>query len=256
MIATFALALLSTLPAADEGKKAMDTRCYEMRVYYSPPGKLEELHARFRNHTLKLFEKHGITSVAYWVPVDNKENKLIYILSYPSREARETSWKAFMADPDWQKVWKESEKNGTLVARLEQYFLKATDYSPEIKAAKANDERVFELRTYKAAPGKLKPLHARFRDHTVKLFSKHGMGQFAYWELEPGQTKDKGPQEPDTLIYVLSHKSQEAAKNCFDAFRADPEWTAAKSASEKDGPLLPKPPESVFLKATDYSPTK
>ena len=173
MIATFALALLSTLPAADEGKKAMDTRCYEMRVYYSPPGKLEDLHARFRNHTLKLFEKHGMTNVGYWVPVDNKENKLIYILSYPSREARETSWKAFMADPDWQKAWKESEKNGTLVVRFESLFLKATDYSPEIKAAKGSDERVFELRTYKAAPGKLKPLHARFRDHTVKLFAKH-----------------------------------------------------------------------------------
>ena len=72
------------------------------RVYYAAPGKLEELNTRFRDHTCKLFEKHGIVNLGYWTPIDNPENKLIYILAYPSREARETSWKKLMADPDWQ----------------------------------------------------------------------------------------------------------------------------------------------------------
>src|SRR5262245_22619482 len=142
--------MLTIATAADK-----DTRCFEMRVYYAAPGKLDELHARFRDHTCKLFEKHGMVNVGYWVPVDNTENKLVYVLAYPSRAAREKSWKAFMADPDWQKAWKDSEKNGKLVAKAESHFMEATDYSPAIKAAVASPERAFELRTYTASAGNL-----------------------------------------------------------------------------------------------------
>ena len=77
-----------------------DPRCFEMRVYYAPPGKLDALNARFRDHTLRLFEKHGIANIGYWMPIDNKDNKLTYLLAYPSREARDKSWKAFQADPE------------------------------------------------------------------------------------------------------------------------------------------------------------
>src|SRR4051812_32262685 len=85
---------------------AEDTRCFEMRVYYAAEGKLDALHSRFRDHTCKLFEKHDITNIGYWVPIENPEQKLVYILAYPSRAAREASWKAFMADPDWQSAAK------------------------------------------------------------------------------------------------------------------------------------------------------
>ena len=232
---------------------AKDSRCYEMRVYYAPAGKLDELHARFRDHTCKLFEKHGITNVGYWVPSENPENKLVYILSYPSREAREQSWKAFMADADWQKAWKASEVNGKLVEKVEQTFMTATDYSPEI-APSQNEPRVFELRTYTATPGKLGDLNARFRDHTVKLFAKHGMTNFGYWT--PAE-KEKGAD--DTLIYLLAHKSKEAAAASFKSFGGDPEWMQARKASEEKagGSLTVKDGvKSVYLKATDYSPTK
>src|SRR5213595_1142897 len=84
-------------------------RVFEIRTYTASDGKLDALHARFRNHTTKLFEKHGMTNVGYWTPVENTENKLVYMLAYPSREAREASWKAFMADPDWQAAHAESE---------------------------------------------------------------------------------------------------------------------------------------------------
>jgi hypothetical protein len=252
MIAAVTALSLSSLAApglAEEGK-LKDQRCYEVRVYHSPPGKLDALHARFRNHTMKLFEKHGMTNVAYWVPIENKDQKLIYILSYPSREAREASWKGFMADPEWQKVWKESEKDGTLVAKIESYLMTAVDYSPEVKPAKGKEEKVFELRTYTAAPGKLPALHERFRKHTLKLFTKHGMEHFGYWEPEA-----KKGEAPDKLVYVLAHKSAEAAAKSFDAFRADPEWTEVKERSEKDGKLAAKV-ESVMMQATDYSPTR
>jgi len=228
-----------------------DTKVYEMRVYYAPEGKLEALNSRFRDHTLKLFEKHGITNVGYWTPIENPDRKLIYILSYPSREAREASWKAFMADPDWQTAYKASEVNGKLVSKVEQTFLKATDYSAAIKPAKVGD-RVFELRTYTASEGNLDHLHARFRDHTCKLFEKHGMANIGYWS-----PMDDQPGAKNTLVYIISHKSPDAAKASFGAFGKDADWVAARKASEEKagGSLtVPMGVKSVFLNATDYSP--
>jgi hypothetical protein len=172
-------ALCCTVWASAQSSKAPpgsgDVRLFEMRTYFAAPGKLDDLHARFRDHTVKLFAKHGMENIGYWTPVDNGEQKLIYLLAYPSREARDRSWKAFMADPDWQKAARASEANGRLVARIESIFLNPTDYSPATKPSVASRSRLFELRTYTAAPGKLDDLNKRFRDHTVRLFTKHGI---------------------------------------------------------------------------------
>ena len=234
---------------------AADTRVYEMRTYYAAPGKLDALNARFRDHTCKLFEKHGITNIGYWMPIENPENKLVYVLAYPSRAARDASWKEFMADPDWKAAQKASEVDGKLVAKVEQPYLVATDYSPEIKPSVGTGERVFELRTYTCTPNNLPALDARFRDHTIKLFTKHGMTNLFYWHL-----MDDQPAAKDTLVYMLAHKSTDAAKASFDAFRQDPDWVAARKASEeKAGGSLTVAEggvKSVFMKATDYSPTK
>ena len=234
---------------------AADTRVYEMRTYYAAPGKLDALNARFRDHTCKLFEKHGITNIGYWMPIENPENKLVYVLAYPSRAARDASWKAFVADPDWKAAKAASETNGTLVAKVEQPYFVATDYSPEIKPSAGTGDRVFELRTYTCTPNNLPALDARFRDHTTKLFAKHGMTNLFYWHL-----MDDQPAAKDTLVYILAHKSTDAAKASFDAFRKDPDWVAARKASEeKAGGSLTVAEggvKSVFMKATDYSPTK
>ena len=249
LLAALMLTATFTTPAADT-----DTRVFEMRTYYAPAGKLDDLHARFRDHTMKLFTKHGITNIGYWVPIENTDNRLVYVLAYPSREARDTSWKAFMADPDWKKAQSESEANGKLVAKVGQLFMAATDFSPEIKPTTGSGERVFELRTYSTTPGALPALDGRFRDHTTKLFAKHGMTNLFYWHLTPDQ-KDSD----NTLVYLLAHKSEDAAKASFGAFRADPDWIAAKKASEdKAGGSLtvPEGVKSVFMKATDYSPTR
>ena len=227
-----------------------DSRCFELRTYYAAPGKLDALHARFRDHTCKIFEKHGMANVGYWVPVENKENKLVYILAYPSREAREKSWKGFFADPDWQAAYKASEVNGKLVDKVESVLLTATAYSPPIKPSKSEQPRLFELRTYKAAPGKLDPLNARFRDHTLALFNKHGMTHVGYWT-----PTDKKDGAEDTLIYILAHPSAQARDKAFAAFRADPAWVSAKSASEKEGSLTTKV-DSMLLTPTDYSPMR
>ncbi len=246
-----ALMLTATFTALSADK---DTRVFEMRTYYAAPGKLDDLHARFRDHTVALFEKHGITNVGYWVPIDNTDNKLIYVLAYPSREARETMWKEFGADEDWKKARAASEANGKLVTKVEAVFLSATDFSPAIQPSKGTGERVFELRTYTTTPNNLPVLHARFRDHTIALFAKHGMTNLFYWQLLPDQAGAE-----NTLIYMLAHASQDAAKASFDTFRADPDWIAAKTASEIKGGgslTIPDGVKSVFLKATDYSPTR
>ena len=106
-------------------------RFFEMRVYYANPGKMQALHARFRDHTCKLFEKHGMTNIGYWSPTtgENAENTLVYILAYPSKEARDKSWKSFGDDPDWVKAKADSEKDGALVAKVESRFMTPTEYS-------------------------------------------------------------------------------------------------------------------------------
>ena len=115
--------------------------------------------------------------------------------------------------------------------------------------ANAQTTRVFELRTYTAAPGKLDALHKRFRDHTVTLLTKHGMSHVGYWK------PIDAPLAENTLIYLLAHESRDAATKSWAAFRADPEWIKVRDESQKDGPLTTKV-ESVFLSPTDYSPLK
>jgi hypothetical protein len=121
--------------------------------------------------------------------------------------------------------------------------------APGVVRAAAAD-RVFELRTYTAPPGKLEALKTRFRDHTLRLFKRHGMEAIGYW-----QPMD-APLSENTLIYVLVHPSREAATKNWAEFQADPEWVKARADSIKDGPLTVKTPDSVFLSPVDFSPIK
>lgn len=102
---------------------------YELRTYTTHEGKLDDLHERFANHTMTLFEKHGMKNISYWTPMD-RENTLIYIISHESREAAEKSWDGFRNDPEWQKAYEDSRKDGPIVEKVESVFMKKTDYSP------------------------------------------------------------------------------------------------------------------------------
>jgi hypothetical protein len=128
--------------------------------------------------------------------------------------------------------------------------MKKTDFSPKPETKSKKNNRVFELRTYTAKPGRLDDLLTRFRDHTIKLFSKHGMEHIGYWVPVD---KDKGSD--DTLIYILAHESQKAGEEAFKNFREDKTWIKAKSDSEANGPLSASV-ESVFMIPTDYSKIK
>ena len=253
VLASFFVSLLGMAVAAAAENAP---RLYEMRVYWAAPGKLDALHARFRDHTTKLFEKHGMTNVGYFVPLgDNPERKLVYFLSYPDQKARDASWAAFVNDPEWKEAYAASEKDGKLVEKATETFLNTTDYSPALDTKPGKDERVFELRTYTSTAGNLPGLNARFRDHTVKLFAKHGMTNLIYWNRAEGQ-----PHADRMLVYLLGHDSVDAAKASFDSFRQDPDWVAARKASEeKAGGSLTEATDGVlseFLVPTDYSTWK
>ena len=122
--------------------------------------------------------------------------------------------------------------------------------TPEPVAEAAQAGRVFEMRTYTTNEGKLPALETRFRDHTIKLFDKYNMKSIGYW------IPSDGPTSQTTLVYILAHPSREEAKAIWGKFMADPDWKKVRTDSEFGGTILAKPPESVFLKATDYSPIK
>jgi hypothetical protein len=227
---------------------------YELRTYTATPGNLAAVLARFRDHTVKLFAKHGMVNVAYWVPMDEKDgaaDKLIYLLEHKSRAAADASWKAFGADPEWQAVRKSTEANGKIVAKAERLYLTSTDFSKAMTAGNGKGApRVFELRTYAAAEGKLPALDARFRDHTVALFTKHGITNLGYFHPTDA---DKGAST--MLYYFVAHPSREAAAASWKSFRDDPAWAKARTASEANGKLTSKV-EFMYLKATDFSAVK
>jgi len=105
-------------------------RVYELRTYTCNEGKLEALKTRFRDHTIRIFQKHGIESIGYWVPQGEKSsNTLIYIVSHPSLEAAKKNWAEFAADPEWQKVNTESNANGRILQKVESVFMDPADFS-------------------------------------------------------------------------------------------------------------------------------
>ena len=135
--------------------------CFELRTYYTNEGQLDALHARFRDHTVTLFEKHGMTNFIYWEPVENEEQILVYLLGYPDMAARDASWKAFRNDPVWKKAYADSTEGGKLVRKVDSVFLELTDYSPVATFPATSAAPTYELRRYTTSEGKLDGLDAR-----------------------------------------------------------------------------------------------
>ena len=116
-------------PVSSSAAVAKDSRVFELRTYYAEPGKLDALHARFRDHTTRLFQKHGMTIIGYWMPREAPD-RIVYVLAYKSKEAADAAWKGFREDPEWVKARTASEANGRLVTKVESIYMDATDYSP------------------------------------------------------------------------------------------------------------------------------
>ena len=122
----------STIQSIPDAQAQSAARVYELRTYTTPEGKLPNLQARFRDHSMRIFENHDITNIGYWTPQDepNASNTLIYIISHDSREAATASWQGFRDDPEWQQVSRDSQVDGRIVAGVVSVFLEPTDFSP------------------------------------------------------------------------------------------------------------------------------
>ncbi|MBI1246526.1 NIPSNAP family protein [bacterium] len=242
------IALACVVLALSTSNASAEERVFELRTYTTNDGKLENLHSRFRDHTKKIFENHGIQNHIYWVPVKGKgvDNTLVYIISHANREAAAENWQGFREDPEWKKVAAESEKDGKILAkRPDSVYLTPTDFSPQ-NFESTKEPRLFELRRYTTNEGRLPALLKRFRDGELKLFEKHGMTNVAYFI----------PDEiPNTLIYVVAHKDADAMKAAWEGFRNDKEWQQLWEESTKDGKIVIKVDRQI-LQPVDYSPTK
>jgi hypothetical protein len=255
-----------------------DTHYYELRVYDSNEGKQAKVNDLIAKSGVKYMTKHNINLVGAWVPVDSADDRVITLVSHKDKASAAKSWAAFQADDGWKSELADSSKDGKAVKAITQIYLNATDYSPTVKAANVG-KRIFEMRTYVSTPNNLKHLNARFRDHTVKLFEKHGMTNVAYFNIpedekltneqllkacsvkgkDSADCKMSDPAAPTALVYFLSHQDEAAMKASFGKFGPDPDWKSALANSEKTagGPLTVKTGvKSIVLKATDYSPMK
>lgn len=254
--ATFlsACASMSSTPGQSAGS---NVGLYELRTYTAAPGKMAALDSRFRDHTISLFKRHGMTPIAFWhvytAPGQPADDRLFYLMGYKDRAARDAAWAAFAADPEWKQVYADSQKDGSLTSKIENIFLNATDYSPKLDLRSAGSARHFELRTYTANPGKLENVHTRFREHTTGIFSRLGMTNFMYWRPVADQ-----PALDSKMVYMLAYPTPAARTTMWQAFSADPEWVKVRTESEKNGPLLVSQGGvvSVQLTPTDYSPLK
>ena len=133
LVCTASLVLtLGVLSAPNAAQAQSSGKVFELRTYTATPGNLDKLLTRFRDHTMRIFEKHGMTNIGSWVPTDEAEssNTLVYILAHDSQEAATRSWQAFSQDPEWKKVNDESNADGPILQGVVRKYMTTTDFSP------------------------------------------------------------------------------------------------------------------------------
>jgi len=232
---------------------------YEWRVLQAAPGKLDALHSRLRDQQIPLLDQHGVFTQGVFVPADENPEQRVYLLvAAEGLGPMQDGWRSFREDPKWlEAVAKSEEDPGRKLVLQESYQrLVMTYWSPVFTPTKSAEPRVFELRTYTCPDAEKQiALQRRFREHTMQLFEKHGMQNIVYWTLDSDE-----PEYRQKLVYLFAHKSQDAAKESFGSFRKDPDWLAARKASEeRAGGSLTNPEKGVvseFMTPTEYSPLR
>jgi hypothetical protein len=235
--------------AVSAGGPARAAATHEWHTIAAAPGQLDTVHAHLRDRVLPALGSHGLRAVAVLTPAGDNPDRLVHLIVAVTPEAA-AAGDRLATVPEWQALVAGSP---ALATPRSGQRLRTTPWSPQPAAAAA--ARVFELRTYTSPDAaKRTALLGRFEHHTLELFGKHGMTNLIYW------TPDGGPDADTKLVYLLAHASTAAAKESFDAFRKDPDWTAAKTASETAAggslTIKEKGVVSEFLAATDYSPLR
>lgn len=221
-----------------------EQQVFELRTYTVVAGRLDELHTRFREHTIRLLEKHGATSLGFWVPSDNSDNKLVFLLSYPTQSARNRTWSTLVADPEWLRVKQSSEhREGKLVERIESRFLAATEYSPALRPVRETDQREFELRTITADAARAEAAHTKLRTETLPELERNGAVIRGVWTV-------RSASESETTILYLVARTPRVGESEADSVIASLNGVGMRRpAVRPDSSIL-------LLRATDYSPMK
>ena len=262
-VAVLSMLVTGLVQAQDAEAKKKDGKLYELRIYTTNPGKLPDLHARFRDHTMSLFEKHGMENIIYWNVSegargedDVKDNTLVYIIAHKDKAARDASWKAFLNDPEWKEAAAKSEENGKILAKAPRAILmEETDFSAADEAPNKDSDaaaRLFELRQYNDGPDRVPSTVDRFGSGEKDIFTKHGMETVKFWKAT----------DNSAFIYLLAHKDREASRKSWEGFFPDfrefmQEYrsrNADQNAQRGQGGR--RNHEVRFLVPTDYSPRK
>jgi hypothetical protein len=257
--------LLTGFAQAQDAEQEKEGKLYELRIYTTNPGKLPDLHARFRDHTMKLFEKHGMENIIYWNVSEGargedeiKDNLLVYIIAHKDEAAREASWKGFMNDPEWKEAAAKSEENGKILAMAPRAILmRETDFSAADEPPNKDSDaapRLFELRQYNDGPDQVPSTVDRFGSGEKEIFTKHGMQTVKFWTAT----------DNSAFIYLLAHKDRDASRKSWEGFVPEfrefmQEYNARNE--DKNAPQTGRRRrrggnEVRFLVPTDYSPRK
>jgi hypothetical protein len=259
LLATVCVVVACSSILAQETATEPGGKLYELRFYTTNPGKLPDLHARFRDHTLKLFEKHGMENIIYWTVSegaprsdDDKDNLLIYVIAHKDEAAKDASWAAFRADPEWKAVAAKSEENGKILAKPPRaIFMRETDFSAPDEPANGTTDaspRLWELRQYNDGPERVPFTVDRFGSGEKEIFTKHGMETVKFWTAT----------DNSAFIYLLAHKDKAASDASWQGFKSEfPEFMKKYRDAHPDLPTgRGNGSEVRFLIPTDYSPRK
>jgi hypothetical protein len=246
----------SDAAAGAESVARHSATAYEWHTIVAAPGQLDALHVRLRDGVLPALGNHGMECVGVFTPAGENTEGLVHLLVSSSENGgRPTAAELLASVGEWQALLAGSDGKPALATPRSMQRLRTTAWSPLPAAGPQATTRMFELRTYTSPDAaKREALLRRFEGHTMKLFAKHGMTNVIYW------TPDGGPDADTKLVYLLAHDSTDAAKESFAAFRQDPDWIAAKTASETaaGGSLTTKDKGVVseFLSPAAYSPLR
>ena len=238
------------------GGRSRAATIHEWHTLAAAPGQLAAVHARLRDRVLPALDGRGLRTLAVFTPVGDNPDRLVHLVVERGLDDSGPAGADLLADvAEWQSLLADVEGIPAPAAPRGVQRLRTTSWSPPPAAGIGTAARVFELRTYTCPDAaKRTALLGRFEHHTLALFEKHGMTNVIYW------TPDGGADADTKLVYLLAHASTAAAKESFDAFRKDPDWIAAKAASETaaGGSLTTreKGVVSEFLAPADYSPLR
>lgn len=245
-LALIAVAAVTEIASA-QPVSATETRLFELRTYHTSDGKLDDLNARFRDCATRLFEHHGITNVGFWTPTDANGSRIVFLLAYPSSQARDASWARLCTDPEWRKCRRETERDGKLVERIEQMTLVPTADCPVVAPSRGETPRSFELRTYATKPGdhaNHKALCEKFRDSLVGCWTAaapHPTGEMTHVYLLARERPATDKRVPEVALSDQFHISTTGG-------RALPSIRPRPAAADGG--------KGLVLQPTDYSPLR